>query len=182
MFSTSLLEINFSEKHSYNELLRQGVSGEPFVSIISQLPKLRRARESNGVLDHLFDLSEKYENYFFFSFGSRMGIMMTEPCMIVDIVGRSHAHAYVKPAKGKNIKELEKMLNSAFHFMNLKSMISIMANETVKAIDSDGKSFTDEEIKQQAITTSESILRGFREEIPSFTKLYKNPVMNLSIV
>ncbi|CAF1577277.1 unnamed protein product [Rotaria magnacalcarata] len=74
--------------------------------------------------------------------------------MIADIVGRSHAHGYVKPnvfinvfkpligshnllvCEGQEHERARKMLNPAFHFMNLKSMISIMVHEAIKVIDS----------------------------------------------
>lgn len=142
------------EKYMYDELRRQGVPGEPFIPIIGQLPQLNRARESNGVLTYLFSLSEKYGNYFLFSFGPLVRIMISEPDMIADVVGRSHAQDYVKPdvfgnifkpligshnllvSEGQEHERARKMLNPAFHFISLKSMISIMVNETAKAIDS----------------------------------------------
>ncbi|CAF1604130.1 unnamed protein product [Rotaria magnacalcarata] len=141
------------EKHLYDELRRQDVPGEPFIPIIGQLPQLNRARENNGVLAYLFSLSEKYGNYFLFSFGPLMRIMISEPDMIADVVGRSHVHDYVKPdvfgnifkpligthnllvSEGEEHERARKMLNPAFHFINLKSMVSIMVNETAKVID-----------------------------------------------
>lgn len=142
------------EKYLFDYLREQGVPGEPFVPLIGQLPQLRRAREKSAVLEYLHSLHEKYGHYFLFSFGPLMRIVLAEPDMLADIVGRSHAHDYVKPdvfvdifkpligshnllvSSGKEHERARKMLNPAFHFVNLKSMTSIMINETAQAINS----------------------------------------------
>ncbi|CAF1591912.1 unnamed protein product [Rotaria sordida] len=82
-----------------------------------------------------------------------MRIVIAEPDMIADIIGRPYAHNYVKPdvfvnifkpligshnllvSEGYEHERTRKMLNPAFHFVNLRSMVSIMTNETAKAID-----------------------------------------------
>ncbi|CAF4731416.1 unnamed protein product [Rotaria sp. Silwood1] len=202
---------------------------------------------------------------------------MAEPDMIADIVGRPYAHDYVKPdvfvnvfkpligshnllvSEGHEHKRARQMLNAAFHFVNLRSMVSIMTNETAKAIDryfsisqskyidlhmemsnltlsiimssafvitdrrqgrsislcagsdlldlllsavdSDGHSFTDEEIKDQPLTfvlaghettsnlmawvmyvlmTNESVFRACREEVDKMLPSGTDPTYELA--
>lgn len=78
---------------------------------------------------------------------------MHEPDMIADILGRSHAQDYTKTSllrlalkpligthnllasEGLEHERARKMLNPAFHFVSLQCMVSIMVNQTIKAID-----------------------------------------------
>ncbi|CAF1202034.1 unnamed protein product [Rotaria sp. Silwood1] len=101
---------------------------------------------------------------------------MAEPGMIADVVGRSHAHDYVKPdifvnvfkpligshnllvSEGHEHERARKMLNPAFHFVNLRSMASIMTNETAKAIDrffsTSQSKYTDLHMEMSSLTLS----------------------------
>ncbi|CAF2476139.1 unnamed protein product [Rotaria sp. Silwood2] len=141
------------EKRIYDELRNQGIPGEPFVPIIGQLPQIRRARENDRVIEYLSELFQKHGNYFMFSMGPLPRIMISEPDLLADVLGRAHAQDYFKPTifltvfksltgtrnllvrEGLDHERARKMLNPAFHFMNLKSMVSIMADQTSKAID-----------------------------------------------
>ncbi|CAF3755041.1 unnamed protein product [Rotaria sp. Silwood1] len=101
----------------------------------------------------MMDLAEKHGYIYLLGLGPLTVLFVHEPDLIADILGRSHAQHYIKPAIfGASLKPLigahnilvsegleheraRKMLNPAFHFTNLRSMVSIMADQTSKAID-----------------------------------------------
>ncbi|CAF1199913.1 unnamed protein product [Rotaria sp. Silwood1] len=140
-------------KYIYDILRSQGVRSEPFIPIIGQLPELRRYREEGRLLGYHQKLTEKHGLVYLFFLGPYTRLAIQEPDLIADIVGRTSAQNYIKPAdlsvrlkpligihnllvsNGLEHDRARKMLNPAFHFNNLQSMVSIMTYQTTKAID-----------------------------------------------
>jgi cytochrome P450 len=140
-------------KHIYDILRKQGVSSEPFVPLIGQTPELRRYRESGRLFEFHEKLTKKHGLIYLYFLGPYPRLSIQEPELIADILGRTQAHNYFKPAdlsfrlkpligihnllvsNGEEHDRARKMLNPAFHFSNLQSMISIMTDETTKTID-----------------------------------------------
>ncbi|CAF3549200.1 unnamed protein product [Rotaria sp. Silwood1] len=140
-------------KYIYDILRSQGVRSEPFIPIIGQLPELRRYREEGRLLGYHQKLTEKHGLVYLFFLGPYTRLVIQEPDLIADIVGRTSAQNYIKPAdlsvrlkpligihnllvsNGLEHDRARKMLNPAFHFNNLQSMVSIMTYQTTKAID-----------------------------------------------
>ena len=140
-------------KFIYDVLRQQGVKSEPFVPIFGQLSAIRQHREQGRLLDYHEKLAEKHGLRYLIGLGPYPRLVVLEPELIADIVGRTHAHNYVKPAdlsfrlkpiigihnllvsNGLEHERARKMLNPAFHFVNLQSMVTIMTDRTTKAID-----------------------------------------------
>ncbi|CAF0831070.1 unnamed protein product [Rotaria sordida] len=140
-------------KRIYDILRSQGVQSEPFIPIIGQLPELRRYREEGRLLEYHQKLTEKHGLIYLFFLGPYTRLVIQEPNLIADILNRTSAQNYIKPAdlsirlkpligihnllvsNGIEHERARKMLNPAFHFINLQSMISIMTYQTTKAID-----------------------------------------------
>jgi cytochrome P450 len=142
-----------SQKRLYDALRSQGVQGEPFVPLIGQMSNLNHANKNDVSMDYHLKLAEKHGYVYLICFGPLIRLFMNEPDMIADILGRSHAQDYSKTSllrlslepligthnlltsEGFEHERARKMLNPAFHFVNLQSMVSIMVNQTAKAID-----------------------------------------------
>jgi cytochrome P450 len=156
LFVASLLFIYWKivrpGKHVYDILRRQGVPGEPFVPIIGQLLQLRRYRANNRTMAYFDDLKEKHGNLFLFSFGSLTRLIINEPDMLVNVLSRSNSRDYIKPPELANIfksfmgvhnlmvsegaehERSRQIINPVFHSVNLQSMVSVMNEQTEKAI------------------------------------------------
>jgi cytochrome P450 len=142
-----------SQKRLYDALRSQGVLGEPFVPLFGQIPDINRANKDDASMVYQMELAEKHGYAHLICFGPLIRLFMHEPDMIADVLGRSHAQDYSKTSllrlalkpligthnlltsDGFEHERARKMLNPAFHFVNLQSMVSIMANQTAKAID-----------------------------------------------
>ena len=99
-------------------------------------------------------LSEKYGHTFLFGFGPRTRLIVNEPDLLADILSRNNASNYIKPvefkaefvplvghrsllvAEGSEHEGARRMINPAFHHVHLKSMVSIITEQTAKAIES----------------------------------------------
>ena len=143
----------YIEKKHYDAFRAQGIRGEPFVPILGQLPEIRRYREKGAVMEVLRKYSEKHGNVFLIGFGPLSRIVIMEPDLLADVLSRNNGDKYVKPAvfnaifipvvgrhnllvaEGREHERARRMINPAFHHTNLKSMVSIMAGETARAID-----------------------------------------------
>ncbi|CAF1102662.1 unnamed protein product [Adineta ricciae] len=141
------------EKQIYDNLRAQGITGEPFVPLLGQLPTLRRYREADMMMTYYEDLVKKYGQVFLYCFGPVMRLVVNEPDMLADVLSRTNAHNYVKPAVGSSVfgpvigyqnllvaegsehERARRMINPAFHYINLKSMISIIADRTQQTIE-----------------------------------------------
>ncbi|UJR08161.1 hypothetical protein I4U23_012435 [Adineta vaga] len=139
-------------KSIYDILWSQGVPSEPFIPIIGQTLELRRYREEGQLLEYHKKLTKKYGLRYVFSMGPYPRLVIQEPELIGDVLGRTQAEHFYKPAdlsfrlkpligtqnllvsNGKEHDRARKMLNPAFHSDNLQSMISIMTEHTMKAI------------------------------------------------
>jgi cytochrome P450 len=141
------------EKRLYDAFRAQGVSGEPFVPLIGQLSQIRRYRKADMVMGFPEDLVRKHGNVFLFSFGPITRLVINEPDMLADVLGRANAQNYIKPpifntifspiighqnllvAEGQTHERARRMINPAFHHGSLKSMISIITDQTAKGIE-----------------------------------------------
>ena len=141
-------------KRIYDILTGQGIGHEPFVPLVGQLREMRRYREAGRLLDYHEKLREKHGPLYLFSLGPYPRLAVQDLDLLAEILGRSQAGNYSKPAdlgfrlqpliglhnllvsNGLEHERARKMLNPAFHFVNLQSMISIMTDQTGRAIDS----------------------------------------------
>ena len=141
------------QKRLYDIYRKQGVSCEPFVPLFGQLADMRRAGEKNNSMNYRLELVRKHGYVYGIGFGPTMRLIIIEPDMVADVFGRSHAQDYRKPigtdqffkpligvrnllvSEGVEHERARKILNPAFHFVKLQSMIPIMAQQTHKAID-----------------------------------------------
>ncbi|CAF3781478.1 unnamed protein product [Rotaria sp. Silwood1] len=140
------------QKRFYDDFRRQGIPGEPFVPFVGQLPEMRRASEKDAGAEYRMGLAQKHGYVYLTGFGPTIRLSVIEPDMIADVFSRTHAQDYRKPSDMKKIfkpligshnllvsegvehERARKMLNPAFHFIKLQSMISIMVEQTIKAI------------------------------------------------
>ncbi|UJR07710.1 hypothetical protein I4U23_011995 [Adineta vaga] len=141
------------EKRAYDILRAQGVPGEPFIPLLGQLSTLHRYREADIMMKYYEDMTEKYGSVFLYCFGPVMRLVINEPDMLADVLSRTNAHNYVKPTLGSTIfapiighhnllvaegnehERARRMINPAFHHINLKSMISIIADRIQRVIE-----------------------------------------------
>lgn len=148
-------------KYIYDVLRAQGVPSEPFVPIFGQVPQLYRYNKQHRLMCFHEELREKHGSIYVFGLGAYPRLVVQDVELIADILGRAHAPLYHKPAdlscrlkpligprnllisNGIEHSRARKMLNPGFHFDNLRSMVSIMIDQTTKTIDallaSDGK-------------------------------------------
>jgi cytochrome P450 len=141
------------QKRLYDICRAQGVNGEPFVPLIGQLPEIRRYREADKLMDYPLDQVKRYGYTYLFGFGPIIRLVVAEPDLLADIFSRTNAQNYMKPpivntafspiigeqnllvAEGKEHERARRMLNPAFHHINLKSMVSIITDQTAKTIE-----------------------------------------------
>ncbi|CAF3328966.1 unnamed protein product [Rotaria sp. Silwood2] len=132
----------------------QGISGEPFIPLLGQMVDFNHARNKNDYITYFDDLGEKHGHIFQFFFGPLVRLFINEPDLIGDVLGRANAPNYEKPADvavaleklfgRRNLFLMEcsehdrarRMINPAFHHVNLQSMVSIITDCTAEAIES----------------------------------------------
>jgi cytochrome P450 len=142
------------QKRLYDNFKTQGIPGEPFIPIFGQLFDMIRANKQDKGLEYFNELAQKHGNNFLFNMGPLARFILLEPELLADVLSRSKAENYektsfliniIKPiigvhnlllSKHQEHDRARKMLNPAFHAVNLQSMVVIMSNETTKAIDS----------------------------------------------
>lgn len=142
-----------SPKRLYDIFKNQGVPCEPFIPVVGQLFDMFRADKQDKGLEYYYELAQKHGNHFLFGMGPYSHLILAEPELLADVLSRSKAENYekttlfiniLKPLIGLNNllvskheehERTRKMLNPAFHSVNLKSMVPIMSNETTKYID-----------------------------------------------
>jgi cytochrome P450 len=140
------------QKRFYDIFRSQDVSCEPFIPLIGQLPAIRHASENDATMSYRMELVRKHGYVYVIGFGTSVILVVMEPDMLADIHGRTHVQDYRKPtdmrelfqpligvhnllvSEGEEHERARKMLNPAFHFVKLQSMVSIMVNQTSKAI------------------------------------------------
>jgi cytochrome P450 len=148
------LKLIYPQQRLYNIFRAQGIPGESFIPIVGQLLDMLRASKENKGVEYFHELSQKHGYRFLFGFGPLTRLVLLEPELIADVLGRSKAENYRKPtdlvnivkpilgvhnllvSEGEEHERARKMLNPAFHFVNIQSMVPIMSEETSKAIDS----------------------------------------------
>ncbi|CAM2696572.1 unnamed protein product [Rotaria socialis] len=140
-------------KHIYNVLREQGIPCEPFVPFLGQLPQLYQYQKQHKIMEFYEELNKKHGSIFMFSLGLYPRLVIQDADLISHILGRTYAQNYYKPAdlisrlkpliglhnllisNGNEHERARKMLNPGFHFENLRSMVSIMTDQTAKTID-----------------------------------------------
>ncbi|CAF2496281.1 unnamed protein product [Rotaria sp. Silwood2] len=157
------------QKCLYDTFCAQGVNGEPFVPVIGQLPQFLRYRNTDMIMKFQEDLVKKHGNLFVFGFGPTIRLVINEPDLLADVLSRTNAQNYIKPplfntvftpiighqsllvAEGSEHERIRRMINPAFHHVNLKSMISIITDQTVKAIQALFNAFNSDQLKQKLV-------------------------------
>jgi cytochrome P450 len=157
------------EKRLYDAFRAQGVNGEPFVPLIGQLPEIRRHRKTGSPMDFHEKLTRKHGNMYTFGFGPVLRLMINEPDLLADILDRNKAQYYTKSptgtailgpiigthnllvAEGEEHERARRMINSAFHHINLKSMVSIITDRTTKTIQSTLNTLSSNEQESQSV-------------------------------
>ena len=141
------------QKRLYDIFRSQGIPCEPFVPLIGQLPDILRETRKDGAINYRMELIRKHGYIYVIGFGPLVNLVVMEPDILADAFGRSHTQDYSKPlntdrafkpligvhnllvSEGVEHERARKMLNPAFHFIKLQSMISIMISQTRKAIE-----------------------------------------------
>ncbi|UJR34794.1 hypothetical protein I4U23_027575 [Adineta vaga] len=166
-----------SQKQLYDAFRAQGIPGEPFIPLIGQIPDIIQAKKVGKGLDYFNELAQKHGYCYLLGLGHLTRIILAEPEVLSDVLSRENGINYRKPtdltnivkpfigthnllvSEGKEHDRARKMLNPAFHFINLRSMVSIMSDETTKAIHSvllgsSSKGQVDLEIQLNGLTLS----------------------------
>ncbi|CAF0946841.1 unnamed protein product [Rotaria sp. Silwood1] len=146
------LKIIRPQRSIYDIFHAQGINGEPFVPLIGQLREIRRYRQAGGLIAYLESLAQKHGNMFLFNFGPLTRLVVAEPDLLADMFSRNNVQNYIKPpmfstvfipiigkqnllvAEGYEHDRARHMINPAFYHTNLKSMISIMTDQTAKSM------------------------------------------------
>ena len=142
------------QKALYDAFRAQGIVGEPFRPLVGQIPELFR-HQNNDTLGIYFEkLSEKYGSVYLIADGPLTRLVCVEPDLLADVLSRPNAPNYMKPAdfravfvplfgyhsllvlEGDEHERARRMINPAFHHVNLKSMVSIITDRTAKAMQS----------------------------------------------
>jgi cytochrome P450 len=157
------------EKRLYDVLRAQHVNGEPFVPLVGQLPEIRRHRKNGSPMDYHQKLTQKHGYVYLYGFGPLQRLMIIEPDFLSDILDRNKAQYYTKSpgadtvlgpligthnlliAEGKEHERARRMINPAFHHINLKAMISIITDQTAKTIQSTLITLNADELKNQSV-------------------------------
>ncbi|CAM4818974.1 unnamed protein product [Rotaria magnacalcarata] len=144
----------YPQKQLYNKFRAQGISAEPFVPLVGQLPEIRKKRNKDEQMIYQEELVAKHGNVYVFGFGPLTRLVLVEPNLLADLLSRNNATNYEKPSDfvsafqpiigshnllisgGSEHERARRMLNPAFHHTNLKSMISIITDRTSKSIES----------------------------------------------
>src|SRR5579871_6029841 len=139
-------------KRIYDILRGQGVPSEPFIPIIGQLPEIRAHRQKDQTLEYQQNLTKKHGFIYLYCFGPYSRLAIQDLDLIADVLDRKNDQNYFKTDQfnvhfksliglnglalinGTKHSRASKMLNPAFHFSNLQSMISIMTDQTIKTI------------------------------------------------
>jgi cytochrome P450 len=142
------------QQRLYDAFRNQGIPCEPFIPIFGQLFDMIRANKENKGLEYFNELAQKHDYCFLLGLGPLPRFFLLKPELLADVFGHSNAENYQKTSVMINITKpligvhnllnsqhqehdrARKMLNPAFHFVNLQSIVPIMSNETAKAIDS----------------------------------------------
>ena len=148
------LKIIHPQKQVYDILRAQGVVGEPFRPLLGQIPEMVKYRNNDALMIYFQKMSEKYGHVFVYSYGPLVRLNCNEPDLLAEVLSRTNASNYVKPVnydsvfiplvghhnllvmEGTEHERARRMINPAFHHVNLKSMVSIITDRTKKAMES----------------------------------------------
>ena len=139
-------------KSLYNVYRSQGVPGEPFIPLLGQLKDYQRAEKATDGVTYFQELTNQHGHRFLFGYGPFTRLFCSEPELLADVLDRTQSQNFRKPShfigalkpiigdqnlllmEGSQHDRARKMLNSAFHFSQLKSMIPIIVKETDEAL------------------------------------------------
>ncbi|CAF1330457.1 unnamed protein product [Rotaria sordida] len=142
------------EKQIYDAFREQGIGGEPFIPLVGQLPEAIKQYNNDAMMIYYEELAKKHGCIFLYSYGPFIYLYVNEPDLLADILSRNNAPNYMKPievsgrfipligshnllvAEGSEHERARRMINPAFHHVNLKSMVSIITDRTAKVIES----------------------------------------------
>ena len=154
LLSVIYLKVIRPQKKIYDAFRAQGIGGEPFRPLLGQIPELIRYRNKDALLPYFQELVEKHGQVFLFGFGPLTRLTCNNPDLLADVLSRANASNYNKPPdfspvfiplvghhsllvmEGNQHERARRMINPAFHHVNLKSMVSIITDRTAKAIQS----------------------------------------------
>ncbi|CAF1089813.1 unnamed protein product [Adineta ricciae] len=141
------------QKALYDTFCEQGVSCEPFKPLIGQLLDIHHAFDNDTIVDYRNQLIEKHGYVYTIGFGPSTTLVIMDADMLADVFGRTHSQDYRKPvgmdkyfkpligihnllvSEGEEHTRARQMLNPAFHYVHLQSMIDLMIDQTKKTID-----------------------------------------------
>ncbi|CAF3828857.1 unnamed protein product, partial [Rotaria sordida] len=142
------------QKQIYDAFRAQGISGEPFIPLVGQLPEMIKQINNDASMIYHEELEKKHGYAMLVGFGPLTRLIVHEPDLLADVLSRNNASNYMKPvefnevlvpiigshnllvAEGSEHERARRMINPAFHHVNLKSMVSIITDRTAKAIES----------------------------------------------
>lgn len=149
-------KIIYPQKQLYNAFRAQGIIGKPFIPLVGQLYELDKNRNEGTIMVYFEEATKKYGHVFLFGFGPLNRLVCVEPDLLADVLSRNNAPNYKKPpdfsaifvplvgthsllvAEGEEHEHARRMINPAFHHVNLKAMVSIITDRTAKAMQSIG--------------------------------------------
>jgi cytokinin trans-hydroxylase len=185
-----------SEKRLYNAFYAQGVNCEPDVFLIGQIPQIRRHRKTGTRMDFHQELMRKHGNIYTFCSGLMTRLMISEPDLLANILHRNNAQKYTKPsvvntvlsaviseqnllvAEDNEHERARRMINPAFHHINLRSMTLTITDRTAKTVQSTLITLSSNEQKSQPVdlqilfnnlTLSVIITSAFRSDFETNT-------------
>ncbi|CAF4303735.1 unnamed protein product, partial [Rotaria sordida] len=112
-------------KRLYVVFREQSVNGEPFVPLIGQLSQIRQCRKIGSPMDFHQNLIQKHQTYLYVWFWSCSAQTIFAP-----IIGKQN----LLISEVYEHERARKMINPAFYHTNLKSMVSILTDQTRKTI------------------------------------------------
>ncbi|CAF0897612.1 unnamed protein product [Adineta steineri] len=131
------------QKQLHDIFVAQDVPSEPFVPIFGQLFDIIRATKQNRGMEYFNELAKKHHYYFLLGLGPLTRFIIVECELLADVLSRSKVEYYEKTSFVINIlkpligvhnlivskhaeyERARRMLNPAFHSINLQSTDSI---------------------------------------------------------
>ena len=142
------------QKLLYDAFRAQGIIGEPFRPLVGQIPEFVKFRNKDALMDYFEMLYKRHGPVSLFGYGPLIRLNCNEPDLLADVLSRTNAPNYMKPPdfgavfvplvgyhsllvmESDEHERARRMINPAFHHVNLKSMVSIITDRTSKAMQS----------------------------------------------
>ena len=148
------LKVIRPQKQIYDAFRAQGIFGEPFRPVVGQILEVIKHRNKDTLFVYFLELLERHGPVYLFDFGLLTRLNCHEQDLLADVLSRTNASNYSKSSdfsavfiplvghhslltmEGNEHERARRMINPAFHHVNLKSMVSIITDRTAKAIQS----------------------------------------------